>query len=210
MTKPTKTPPSEKAKAAMKALKARRVQLQEPAHRQAVIREVEVDDPYEKGEKLRVARNIREHPLHTLHASKRIDDAQLVAGEMFRRKWERAAIGPSKSIDLSAIRVDGGGPVLGTITDGAAESIQWLNRVARYPGCGKVGFAILSQICGEGRGIAETADRWRSASAPHVVAGSRGQGFVIGRLIEALDALIECEGMVAVGRRKRNLDAGQE
>ncbi len=187
--------------------KPRRVKLQEPAHRQAVIREIEVDDPYEKGAKLRAARNIREHPLHILHANKRIDSAQLLAGEMFRRRWERAAIGASRSIDLSAIRVDGGGPVLGTITDGAAESMEWLNRVARYPGCGKVGFAILSQICGEGRGIAETADRWLGA---HVVAGSRGQGFVIGRLIEALDALIECEGMVAVGRRKRNLDAGQE
>lgn len=189
--------------------KARRVKLQEPAHRQAVIREIEVDDPYEPGEKLRVARNIREHPLHTLHANRRIDDAQLVAGEMFRRKWERAAIGASKSIDLSAIRVDGGGPVAGTLSDGAAESIQWLNRVARYPGCGKVGFAILSQICGEGRGIAETARLWVGA---HVVAGSRGQGFVVGRLIEALDALIECEGMIAIGRQrsKRNLDTGHE
>jgi hypothetical protein len=207
-TKQTTTAPESVSKPRrVKLQEPRRVTLQEPAHRQAVIREIEVDDPYEKGAKLRVARNIREHPLHILHANKRIDGAQLLAGEMFRRRWERAAIGASKSIDLSAIRVDGGGPVLGTITDGAAESIEWLNRVARYPGCGKVGFAILSQICGEGRGIAETADRWLGA---HVVAGSRGQGFVIGRLIEALDALIECEGMVAVGRRKRNLDAGQE
>lgn len=187
--------------------KARRVKLQEPAHRQAVIREIEVDDPYEKGVTVRVARNIREHPLHILHANKRIDSAQMVAGEMFRRRWEKAAIGPSRSIDLSAIRVDGGRPVGGTVSDGAAEALEWLNRVARYPGCGKVGFAILSQICGEGRGIAETAKMWAGA---HVVAGSRGQGFVIGRLIEALDALIECEGMVAVGRRKRNLDTGHE
>jgi hypothetical protein len=153
---------------------------------------VVVDDPLEAGAKLKVSRNLREHPLHILHHNGRLDDAQLIAGELFRRQWEAAAVAGAMSAgDLSKIKVDGGGRRAGEISNRSADAIGWLNKVVRYEGVGKVGFSVLVQICGEGRGIAETTAVWEGA---HVVAGARGAGFVLGRLIEALDGLIEGEG----------------
>ena len=170
----------------------RLARLQEPANRQAVVKAAVVDDPLEAGAKLRVSRNLRESPILMLHGNGRIDDAQLVAGELFRQRWEAAAVGGSmRGTDWGKARVDGGKPVAGVVGDRAADAMEWLNRVARYEGVGKIGFGVLVAVCGEGKGIAETAGHWEGA---HVVAGSRGAGFVLGRLLEALDGLIEGEG----------------
>ncbi len=157
----------------------------------------DVPDPYEPEKPLRVMRNLREHPLHMLAHNGRITDAQKWAGEIFRAKYERAVIGASIAIDYSKERVDGG-PAIEPLTEGQQRAVEWLNQVARYPSIGKIGFAILTQICGEGRGIAETAEKWRGA---HVQSGPRGEGYISSRLVECLDGLLDFMGAVAVGRK---------
>jgi hypothetical protein len=157
----------------------------------------DVDDPYEKGAKLRVMRNLREHPLHMLAHKGVITDAQKYAGEIFRAKYERAVIGASIAIDYSKDRVDGG-PTPEPLSETQQRAVEWLNDVARYPSIGKIGFAILTQICGEGHGIAETAQKWRST---HVQAGPRGEGYISSRLVECLDGLLDYMGAVAIGKR---------
>lgn len=166
---------------------------------QALLSPADVDDPYEPGAKLRVIRNLREHPIATLHHNGRISESQRIAAELFRSKYELSVLGAAKAIDYTKERVDGG-KLSEPLSERSQEAFQWLNNVARYPSIGKVGFSILVAICGEGKGIAETAKTWSGA---HVVAGSRGQGFILGRLIEALEGLIEHCGMTAIGTRRR-------
>lgn len=164
----------------------------------AVLAPADVDDPYEAGAKLRVIRNLREHPIATLHHNGTISESQRIAAELFRSKYELSVLGAAKAIDYTKERVDGG-RLAEPLSERAQEAFQWLNSVARYPGIGKLGFTVLVAICGEGKGIAETAKAWNGSHA----AGSRGQGYVRGRLIEALEGLIEHCGMTAIGRAKR-------
>ena len=158
-----------------------------------------VDDPYEPGAKLRVVRNIREHPVSRLAHNGRISESHRICAELFRAKYERAMIGGARAIDYAKERVDGGLPG-DTLTEAAQEAAQWLNDCARYSGCGPIGWSILTLVCGEGRGIQETARLMRGSGAP---GGRQGEGWVHGVLVTSLECLIQHLGMEAVGRRPR-------
>ena len=158
-----------------------------------------VDDPYEKGAKLAVMMNVREHPISRLHHAGQISDSQKIAGEMFRANYERAVLGGSKAIDYTKERVDGG-MAAEPLSEAVQRAVQWLNDVARYSGCGPRGYAVLTQICGEGHGLQETARRMRGSGAP---GGRAGDGYVLGVLVTSLEALIQHCGMEAVGRGRR-------
>ena len=158
-----------------------------------------VDDPYEPGAKLRVVRNIREHPISRLAHNGQISESQRICAEMFRSRYERAVIGAQRAIDYAKERVDGGLPGE-PLTEAAQEAAQWLNDCARYSGCGQLGYSVLTHVCGEGRGIQETARLLRGSGAP---GGRAGDGYVLGVLVTALEALIQHLGMEAVGRRRR-------
>ena len=167
-----------------------------------------VADPFEPGAKLAVVRNMREHPLHILANSGRITEAQKLAGERFRAKWEIAAIGGQTTVDPGKLRVDGGRSSPGSLSDGAAEAMEWLNRIAAGK-VGLIGFLLLVAVCGEGRGIGETARRWRRDGSQFVAAGRPGDGYILGRLVEALDALLDAEGMTAIGQTNRHPNGRQ-
>jgi hypothetical protein len=68
---------------------------------------IEVDDPYERGEKIEVIRQLRGDPLARLHAHRQIDEAQYHAGRAYQADWERAERG-ARAIDPSKEAVDGG------------------------------------------------------------------------------------------------------
>lgn len=68
---------------------------------------VVVDDPYERGAKLTVARQLRADPLGRLHSHHQIDDAQLAAGRAYQRDREIAERG-AKAMDPTKEAVDGG------------------------------------------------------------------------------------------------------
>jgi hypothetical protein len=158
-----------------------------------------VDDPYEKGAKLRVIKNVREHPVSHLHARGILSDSQAIAGETFRSNYERAVLGASRAIDYTKERVDGGLPAE-PLSESAQRATQWLNDVARHSGCGMRGYAILTAVCGEGQGIVATARIMRNSGAP---GGRAGEGWVQAYLVDSLERLIQHLGMQAVGRRRR-------
>lgn len=68
---------------------------------------VVVDDPYERGEKLTVVRQLRADPLGRLHSHHQIDDAQLAAGRAYQNDRELAERG-AKAMDPTKEQVDGG------------------------------------------------------------------------------------------------------
>jgi hypothetical protein len=160
-----------------------------------------VDDPYERGAKAEVLVNIREHTISRMHHAGQISDSQRIAAEAFRANYERAVLGSQKAIDYTKEHVDGGLPAE-PLTEAVQRATQWLNDVARHSGCGQTGYAVLTHVCGEGKGIEETAKLFRSAGAP---SGRQGFGWVVGVLVVSLEALIQHLGMEAVGRpKKRN------
>ena len=158
-----------------------------------------VDDPYEKGAKAEVIINIREHPISRMHHAGQISDSQRVAAELFRAHYERSVIGSQKAIDYTKVRVDGGLPAE-TLTEAQQRATQWLKDVARQSGCGQTGYAILTHVGGDGRGVTETAKLFRGSGAP---GGKQGVGWVVGIVVVSLEALIQHLGMEAVGRRPR-------
>lgn len=68
---------------------------------------IEVDDPYERGGRITVIRQMRSDPLARLHAHGQIDNAQYHAGRAFQHDWETAERG-ARAIDPSKEAVDGG------------------------------------------------------------------------------------------------------
>jgi len=70
-------------------------------------RPIMVDDPYERGEKITVLRQLRGDPLGRLHDRAQIDDAQFRAGREYQKIWELTECG-ARAIDPTKERVDGG------------------------------------------------------------------------------------------------------
>lgn len=158
-----------------------------------------VDDPYEPGAKLRVIRNVREHPISRLAHAGQISESQKICAEMFRARYERSMLGGTTSIDYAKDRVDGG-QLSEPLSEAVQEATQWLNDCARYSGCGQIGWSVLTHVCGEGRGIREVARLMRGSGVP---AGRPGDGYVLGVLVVSLECLIQHLGMEAVGRQRR-------
>lgn len=88
---------------------------------------IEVDDPYEHGEKLVVLRQLRNDPLARLHSHHQIDDAQYHAGRAYQRDWEVAERG-ARAIDPTKEAVDGG-QLPEPITDRQAKARKRLTEV---------------------------------------------------------------------------------
>ncbi len=177
----------------------RKVQITLATSRHIELGEGLVDDPYEKGAKLRVIKNVREHPVSHLLARGILSDSQAIAGETFRSNYERAVLGASRAIDYTKERVDGGLPAE-PLSEAAQRATQWLNDVARHSGCGQIGYTILTHVCGEGIGMEATAKILRGSGCP---GGRAGAGWVQAYLVDSLERLIHHLGMEAVGRRRR-------
>lgn len=74
----------------------------------SVVAPAVVDDPLEKGAKLRVIRSLRDDTLAYMHTHGQIDDAQLTAGRLWQRHHESCEIGGARAIDPTKEAVDGG------------------------------------------------------------------------------------------------------
>jgi len=160
----------------------------------ATLAPVEVDCPYEKGAKIRAMRNVAEHPILAMHHRGSLTDAQAVAANQFRAYFERAMLGNSQGIDYTKIRVDGG-VYADPLPEATQRAFVWLVGVSKQ--LDAVSWSLLCQIAGEGQSLYETAAKWRQYAA----GGSRGEGYIRGRFIEAIDNLIEVTDQKATGRK---------
>jgi hypothetical protein len=144
-----------------------------------------VADPLEPGQQYLAAANVRESSIDHMFSRKRIDAAQNEAGQRFRKLWERAAVGRNQAMDTTKENVDGGGFV-DPISDELVKASIELNRV--MGALGPIGSNLLIAIVGEGKRIDETARKWIKDGGK--VRGERAEGYITGRMIEALDDLV--------------------
>lgn len=153
----------------------------------------EVPDPWEPGARISVPCNMRESPIEHMAARKRIDGAQKDAADRYRDLYERAQLGPLRAIDPVKEKLDGGGSG-DAFSDGMLEAARELAATNRS--LGRVAAALLIDVVGEGVTLDAMARRY-----PHLQ-DKRAQGYVTGRLIEALDQLVDRWGLIAEGRRR--------
>jgi hypothetical protein len=144
-----------------------------------------VPDPMEPSASIKATVNVRESSIDHMASRGRINASQAEAGQRFRKLWEKAAVGRNKAMDTSREPVDGGG-VGDPISDDLVRASYELNKVLRI--AGQAGAQLLIAIVGEGRRIEEVAARWSRSGG--VVKGDRAQGYVTGRMVEALDELV--------------------
>ncbi len=115
-----------------------------------------VDDPLERGAKLKVLRSIRDDPLAGLHSRQQIDDAQLAAGREWQRHFEGAAVGQIRAIDPTKDAVDGG-RFPDPLTDKFSKSIKELELAAIA--LGHEGAALVMDILGQRISIRDAAEK---------------------------------------------------
>jgi len=144
-----------------------------------------VDDPLERGQRYEAPVNVRESSIDHMHSRGRIDEAQKLAGDRFRRLWEKAAVGSNKAMDTTKEPVDGGG-IGDPISDDLVKASVELSRVMRE--LGPTGSQLLIALVGEGKRVEDVAASWSRAGG--IVRGDRAQGYVTGRMVEALDDLV--------------------
>lgn len=144
-----------------------------------------ISDPLEPGQQYEATVNVRESSIDHMHSRGRIDNAQNEAGQRFRKLWERAAVGRNQAMDTTKENVDGGG-FIDPISDELVKASIELNRVMNR--LGPVGSKLLIAVVGEGTRIEDAAKDWSRAGG--VVRGDRAEGYVTGRMIEALDDLV--------------------
>lgn len=158
-----------------------------------------VEDPSVPGTKIEAKVNIRATVLDHLRSRKKLDDAQFQAGERFQKIWQLAEIGAMKAMEYKEA-VDGGGGSGDPLTDQVVHAAAELKKL--MPRVGMIGHRLLVSTIGEGRTIQETAQDWQDTGG--MVSGARAEGYVTGRLIEALDELVSFWGYsaTAIGKPK--------
>jgi hypothetical protein len=144
-----------------------------------------IADPLEPGQQYAAIVNVRESSIDHMFSRGRIDAAQNEAGQRFRRLWERAAVGRNQAMDTTKETVDGGGFV-DPISDDLVKASIELNRVMTE--LGPIGSKLLISIVGEGEQISVAAKDWSRKGG--AVRGDRAEGYITGRMVEALDQLV--------------------
>jgi hypothetical protein len=145
----------------------------------------EISDPLEPGQRYSAVVNVRESSIDHMASRGRINTAQSEAGQRFRKLWEMAAVGRNQAMDPSKEFVDGGA-AMDPISDKLVKASVELAKILRV--AGPVGSQLLISLVGEGKRIEDTAKDWSRAGG--AVKGERAEGYVTGRLIEALDDLV--------------------
>lgn len=146
-----------------------------------------VDDPYDRGAKRRVTKNIRESSTEALFARKQIGPAQYQAYEKFRRLYETMSQ-KGGAMDPAKVKVDTSGrsdPIPDSIVAASLE----LCHAARV--LGMQGYRVVEMIGGEGMKVEEAAKRWFGKNEP-----SRSDQTYVGRLYrDGLSTLAEMWGL---------------
>lgn len=159
-----------------------------------------VDDPFEPGQSIAVARNVLASPLAAIHARGRLvgpNDteadgwARKLAGDWFSSVYERAEMSDAKAIDYSAVKVDTS-PVYDGLSGSQVWAFQQLKQMASELGRF---YGILYAIVGRQMWFEEYAQQ---RAQRHPSRTDRLDTYA--ELREALDALIDYRG-VAVGRK---------
>ncbi len=104
------------------------------------------DDPYPTGTKIPVVRSIRDDTLAGMHARRQIDDAQLAAGRLWQKFYERGEVGSITAIDPTREAVDGG-RIPEPITDRQISALRKLDESHQW--LGREGYSIVYSILGE-------------------------------------------------------------
>ncbi len=130
-----------------------------PARQREGITTDVVEDPYKRGESIRVLRATKDDPLAGLYARGAIDMAQLSAGRVWQRYWENAAIGAVRGIDPTKEPVDGKGPPPAPFTDKQRKACIALREAAVM--LGYEGDRITRAVLGERATLHEVAQRHR-------------------------------------------------
>lgn len=166
------------------------------------VRPVQVADPFQPhGPKLTVLKNIRTTPADYLHSKGRIDDALKAVADRYQALHDRAEIGGARAIDYSRPKVDGG-RLAEPLTQAVADARFELIRV--HQELGKVAAVMLRLVIGEGVSIQRVVRDYPSVCAG--LSSSRAEGYVTGRVVEALTDLMElwryeAKGMMRVRTR---------
>lgn len=155
------------------------------------------DDRSPGGQRWDAPVNIRESALGHMAARGRIDPTELLAGERFRRLWERAQIGPARSLDPE--RFGGGDGARDHLTEELLIAGEHLAKALQA--LGPVGSQLLTLVVVEGQKIEDVARAWSRQGG--VVSGRRAEGYVTGRIIEALDELVRHWGLEGKGRTRK-------
>lgn len=152
--------------------------------RNARVAPMDVEDPWEPGTKITVARSLRDDPLARLHVRDQIDDAQYNAGRRYQNDFYSAERGP-RAIDPSKEAVDGGR---------SPEPItehQWAaaNRlISVHDDLGKSGTIVAQEVLVHGHNMAQIAER-------RGVRGERWERYYGMRFRECLDRLAISYGL---------------
>lgn len=132
----------------------------------------EIENPYGIDRaKQAAAVNVREHPLEWLYQRRRIGEAQKKAGDRLRSLFETAGMAGACSLDFTVEPVDGGGRA-DAFSERRMQAGRELKDVARVTG--KLGYRVLSLVCGEGRSLEEVAKGWPGEGSRTTIAGSVG------------------------------------
>lgn len=116
----------------------------------------EMDNPYfsadhaisaENPKRIRVAKNLRESAIETLHARGKLDDAQKKAADRFRAAWEACGGAGSGAMDYSRTHVDGGGS-RDPISERQVDAGKTLNLCRNLLGARN--YALVCKVCGQG------------------------------------------------------------
>lgn len=127
--------------------------------REGVVTDV-VEDPYKRGENIRVLRSTRDDPLAGLHARGSIDTAQLQAGRVWQRHWENAQGSSAvRAMDPSKEPVDGRGETPAPFTDKQRKACMELRAASLM--LGYEGDRITRAILGERESLHAVAVRHR-------------------------------------------------
>jgi len=154
-----------------------------------------VADPLEPGARMTATVNVRESAIDHMASRGRINTAQEAAGQRFRKLWEMAAVGRNQAVDPAKEFVDGGG-IVDPISDDLVKASIELSRVMRVAGA--MGGHLLIAIVGEGKRIEDVAQNWSKNGG--AVRGDRAEGYVVARMIEALDELVRHWGLESRSR----------
>lgn len=171
----------------------RRTQIHKPGpgyEGRMVISAANVEDPFEPTKKVEVARNIAA-PIDTMTARREITHVQRSACDWFRRLYDNASIGGARAIDYSREYVDGG-RVAQPLSEAVLQAGRDLKTLMAWQGVGPNGYILLVRIIGEERGVVEIAKTW-----PGTGDQKRREGYVKGRFLEAVDAIVREREMVA-------------
>jgi hypothetical protein len=121
----------------------------------AVVDVVLVDDPLERGAKLKVLRSIRNDQLAGMRARGQIDDAMYEAGRQWELYYEKSEICGVRAIDLTKETVDGGKPNWEPVDDRHIKAGDELARADRT--LGAYGASLIWDILGRRMSISELA-----------------------------------------------------